>query len=308
MKIAFQGVPGAYSESASRALFGANCRTLPLETFEEVFEAVDDGKADRGVLPIENSLAGSIHLNYDLLLQHRLHIVGEAYLRVEHALLALPGTRFQDIREVRSHPQALAQCSRFFAEHRGIKPVVWFDTAGAARSLVEEKPRGVAALAGEYAGKLYGLKALRKGVQNEAVNFTRFLAVSRKPAVARGAKAKQKTSIVFGAKNEAGSLFRILGVFASRDIDLHKIESRPNPSSPFEYRFYLDFAGGSKDANVKQALRELRKLALDLRILGSYARAKLPLASTVRQAHREYIRRSLSGAEMPANTRPAKRH
>jgi prephenate dehydratase len=283
MKIAFQGVPGAYSELAARQLFGTRAGTLPFETFENVFEAVDKGRADRGVIPIENSLAGSIHQNYDLLLEHRLHIVGEAYLRVEHALLSLPATRFADLREVRSHPQALAQCSRFFAENRDIKPVVWFDTAGAARSIAGEKPKGVAALASEYAGKLYGLKALRKCIQNGENNFTRFLAIartnSRSLSGVEGPRGKYKTSIVFGAKNEAGSLHRILGVFAARKIDLNKIESRPNPASPFEYRFYLDFAGGTGNANVKQALRELETLTIDLRILGSYPCAKLVLAS-----------------------------
>ncbi len=277
MKIAFQGVPGAYSELASRGLFGARAKTLPFDAFEDVFEAVDGRRADRGVLPIENSLAGSIHQNYDLLLEHRLHIVGETYLRVEHALLALPSARFQDIREVRSHPQALAQCSHFFAAHKNIKPVVWFDTAGAARSIAEEKPKGVAALASEYAGKLYGLKALKRGAQNEAGNFTRFLAVARSPLppLQRGTRGGFKTSIAFGAKNEAGALFCILGAFAVRNIDLHKIESRPDPASPFEYRFYLDFTGGTNDIRVKQALKELKNLTVDLRVLGSYPAARL---------------------------------
>lgn len=280
MKIGFQGVPGAYSELASRQLFGAKCKTVPCDSFEDVFEAVDKGKVDRGMIPIENSLAGSIHLNYDLLLQHKLHIVGEAYLKVEHTLLTLSSTQLKDIREVRSHPQALAQCSHFFAKHRVIKPVAWFDTAGAARDIAQEKPANVAALASEYAGKLYGLKILRKGMQNKKNNFTRFLAIARRPPPApRQRGAKYKTSIVFGAKNEAGSLFRILGIFAAHKIDLNKIESRPNPASPFEYRFYLDLAGGVSDANIKQALKELKNLTIDLRILGSYPTARLPLAS-----------------------------
>ncbi len=279
MKIGFQGVPGAYSELASRQLFGAKCKTVPFETFEDVFEAVDKGKVDRGMIPIENSLAGSIHQNYDLLLQHKLHIVGEAYLKVEHALLVLPSTPFKDVREVRSHPQALAQCSRFFVEHRKIKPVVWFDTAGAARDIAKEKPAGVAAFASEYAGKLYGLKVLKRAAQNETMNFTRFLAISRSATTAN--KKANKTSIAFGAKNEAGSLFRILGIFAAHKIDLNKIESRPNPASPFEYRFYLDLAGASTSSatgntSIKQALRELKNVSIDLRILGSYPRAALP--------------------------------
>ncbi len=274
MRIAFQGVPGAYSELASRGLFGPAAKTLACETFEAVFEAVDGGHADRGILPIENSLAGSIHLNYDLLSQHRLHIVGETYLRVKHALLAPPGTAFKDIREVRSHPQALAQCSRFFAKNRKIKPVVWFDTAGAARDVASEALAGVAVLASEYAGKLYGLRALRKGVQNEKNNFTRFLAVSRKAV--RPKPGPLKTSIAFSTRNETGALYRALGVFASRKIDLHKIESRPNPASPFEYWFYLDLAGNAAQANVRLALRELRVLALNFRLLGSYPAARIP--------------------------------
>src|SRR5215217_7896164 len=185
MKIAYQGVPGAYSERASRELFGADCKTLPRDTFEEVFEAVEAKAADRGVIPIENSLGGSIHQNYDLLVRHGLHVTREIYLRVEHALLVKPGTKLADIREVRSHPQALAQCAGFFAANRNIKPIVWFDTAGAARSLIENvgggtgDAAGVAAIASVYAGELYGLKALRKNLQDRAGNYTRFLCIAR---------------------------------------------------------------------------------------------------------------------------------
>ena len=161
--------------------------------------------------------------------------------------------------------------------------MVWFDTAGAARSIAEEKPRGVAALASEYAGKLYGLKAVRTGVQNEKNNFTRFLAISRNPLSLASQKGTRKTSVVFGAQNVPGALARILGVFASRGIDLSKIESRPDPSTPFEYRFYLDFSGGTGDAKVKQALRDLHGLTKNFRVLGSYPAARLDFARSAKR-------------------------
>ncbi len=285
MNFSFQGVPGAYSELAGRDLLGAKCRTLPCETFEAVFESVHRGRADRGIIPIENSLAGSIHQNYDLLAQHGLHIIGETYLRVEHALLGRPSARFQDIRQVRSHPQALAQCSGFFAKHKRIKPVVWFDTAGAAQSLEGEKSNSIAAIASEYAGKLYGLKVLRRSLQNQAVNFTRFLVISKNiPPLGGGRKTtrggeKVKTSITFlPRKNEAGALFRILEIFALRNIDLSKIESRPDPKRPFDYRFYLDLAGGSGDLDIREALKRLGGITTGLRVLGSYPSSQLRTA------------------------------
>ncbi len=283
MRIAYQGVPGAYSEQASRALFGADCKVLPCETFDAVFEAVESKAADRGVIPIENSLGGSIHVNYDLLLRHDLVVTRETYVRVEHALLAPSGLKLADVREVRSHPQALAQCSDFLVAHRSIKPVVWFDTAGAAASLsaaslaIEPAP-GVAAIASEAAGKLYGLKILQRALQNHAVNYTRFLCIARTPEKSTApSKEALKTSLTFvPARNQSGVLHRITGIFAERDIDLSKIESRPDPEKPFDYRFYLDISGGAKEAPVRAALAELKKLTRDLRVLGTYARAALP--------------------------------
>lgn len=284
MKVAYQGVPGAYSELAARALFGPEARLLPRETFDSVFEAVEKKRAGRGVVPVENSLAGSIHQNYDLLLTHPLRVTGEIYGRVQHALLAPAGMRLADIREVRSHPQALAQCSGFFAAHPDIRPVVWFDTAGAARSVAEEHPEGVAAIASEYAGRLYGLKTLRRNLQNRALNFTRFLSIARSgrddktlPSFGENGKGDFKTSLTFvPARNRAGVLHAITGVFAERGIDLTKIESRPDPENPFDYRFFLDIAGNAKAPPVRLALKALDPLTRDLRILGSYPRAKLP--------------------------------
>jgi prephenate dehydratase len=286
MKAAFQGVHGAYSELASKQLLGPRTQTLPCEAFEDVFEAVAKGKVDRGILPIENSLAGSIHQNYDLLLSKDLHIVGETRLKVEHVLMCHPSTSLKALDQVRSHPQALAQCSRFFAGDKRIKPVVYFDTAGAAESLVKEAPAHIGAIASAYAAELYKLKVLKRNLQNQPNNFTRFLAVAKGPMKhARGAApAGYKTSIAFMPdRNQVGILFNILGVFALRDIDLLKIESRPNPLSPFEYWFYVDFAGAptqgvtgqgkAGDVKVDQALDQLRGMASQLKILGSYPRA-----------------------------------
>lgn len=305
MKAAFQGVHGAYSELASKQLLGPRTKTLPCESFEDVFDAVAKGKVERGILPIENSLAGSIHQNYDLLLARNLHIVGETHLKVEHVLMCHPSTSLRALTQVRSHPQALAQCSRFFAGSGRIKPVVWFDTAGAAESLVAEKPAGVGAIASAYAAELYGLKVLKRNLQNQPNNFTRFLAVAKsplKPAKAsKGAGSRsaatvsrasatasrspanaRKTSIVFmPSRNQVGVLFNILGVFALRGIDLLKIESRPNPLSPFEYWFYVDFAGGVGETPVDQALDQLGAMASELKLLGSYP-ASAPAASAAR--------------------------
>jgi prephenate dehydratase len=287
MKAAVQGVPGAYSQLACRQLLGKGVGTLPCETFDAVFAAVAKGRADVGVIPIENSLAGSIHQNYDLLLSHDLVIVGETRLRVEHVLMCHPRTALGRLKAVRSHPQALAQCSAFFAKSKGIKAAPYFDTAGAAESLAREAPEDVGAIASGLAAELYGLKVLRRNLQNLAGNYTRFLAVvperGRKrlgAALARAAGKPAgglKTSLAFmPAENQVGVLFRTLGVFALRDIDLLKIESRPNPESPFEYWFYLDFAGGRGEPKVDKALDHLKEIAGRLKILGSYPRAAAP--------------------------------
>ena len=282
MQAAFQGVPGAYSELACKQLLGQECRTLACEAFQGVFDAVEAGRADLGVIPIENSLAGSIHQNYDLLLSRDLHIVGEAYLKVEHMLLCHPQAALADLTEVRSHPQALAQCARFFARNKRVKPVVYFDTAGAAQSLARA-PRHVGAIASAYAGKLYGLKVARRNLQDRSNNFTRFLAVAREPFAPT--RLKSKTSLVFmPARNHVGVLHRILGIFAEARIDLLKIESRPNPFSPFEYWFYADLAGGAGEAKVDKALGRLQKMVSRLKLLGSYPRAAIPAAGRSRAA------------------------
>jgi prephenate dehydratase len=271
--IAFQGIHGANSEIAARRMYGSRCRTAPCETFEDVFTAVESGRASHGIIPIENSLAGSIHQNYDLLLSHGLPIVGETRLRIEHALVAPHGATMRQIRTVRSHPQALAQCSEFFRARRAIKPMPYFDTAGAAASLAEEKPSDTAAIASAYAARLYRLAILRRNVENAENNVTRFLVLSRSPWKPRTG-VRTKTSIVFSpARNQVGILFRILGVFALRDIDLIKIESRPNPRTTFSYLFYCDLAGDPSQERVARAIEHLREMVSLFRILGVYPRS-----------------------------------
>jgi arogenate/prephenate dehydratase len=275
MNVAFQGVHGAYSEAAARAMLGKEIATAPCETFGEVFDRVERRHSDRGVIPIENSLAGSIHENYDLLLSHGLHIVGEIHERIEHALLCHPRSTLADLTSVRSHPQALAQCSRFLLAHPALRPVPFFDTAGAARALAREPRPDTGAIAGAHAARLYGLRILKRNIENSPNNFTRFLVLSRRPfgKFARGTKTR--SSIVFTpALNRPGILFHILGVFALRDIDLLKIESRPDPRSPFEYRFYADIAGGPQEERVARAFQHLGEIVSQFRLLGTYPAGK----------------------------------
>lgn len=274
MKIAFQGVHGAYSEVAAKKFFGDGCTTVPFDRFEHVFDAVEKRRADRAIIPIENSLAGSIHQNYDLMLTHSLHIVGEFHLRIEHTLMCHPTSSWSKIASVRSHPLAFSQCSRFLARYSRLQPEPFFDTAGAAQSIAANHDRTTAAIASEYAARLYGLKILKRNIENSARNFTRFLLLSRsrwKPQ--KGVRTK--TSIVFmPATNQTGILFRSLGVFYVRNIDLLKIESRPNPASPFEYMFYLDLEGSPKEKRVTEALDHLREFTKMYRLLGVYPMGK----------------------------------
>lgn len=274
MKVAFQGIKGAYSEVAARQFFGTRATTLPCGSFAAVFTSVTAQRAERGIIPIENSLAGSIHQNYDLLLSHRLHIVGEVHLRIEHSLMALPASSLRMLNAVRSHPQALAQCEAFFRKHRRIQPEPFFDTAGAAQSVAEGGDLRTGAIAGAEAAKLYGLTILKKNLESKTHNFTRFLILGRAPV--RLSKASQaKCSIVFSPKsNRTGILFTILGVFAVRGIDLLKIESRPDPKSPFQYLFYLDLQGNPADPDIREAFGQVKQLTRMFRVLGAYPMGK----------------------------------
>jgi len=270
MNVAFQGEPGAYSEEAVYGHFG-QVETLPRESFDDVFAAVTDGRADAGMIAIENSLAGSIHQNYDLLLRHQLWITGEYFLRVHHCLIALPGVKKPDLRRVISHPQALGQCAGYLRNMANVKPEQVFDTAGSVKMVKDSGDRTTAAIASRRAAELYAMNVLEEGIEDNPENYTRFLVIQQQPVAP---EAEAKTSIVFSLKNQPGALFKAMSVFALREIDLTKIESRPLVGKPWEYLFYIDFVGSTADEHVKKALDHLGEYALMMRVLGCYPRRK----------------------------------
>ena len=271
--VAFQGVPGAYSEEAIRAHFGDEVTTKPCHAFDDVFRAVESGEATYGMLPIENSLAGTVARSYELLMDYDLRIQAEVILRVRHMLLAAPGTKPSEVKRVQSHPQALAQCEKYL-KRRGLETVVWFDTAGSARDLAARPEPNTAAIAGALAGKMYGLEAIDKGIEDEATNYTRFFVLGHgDPAVTEHAK----TSLVFSMQSKPGALYECIGEFATRGINLTKIESKPRPNRPWQYWFYLDFEGHFQDQQCEAALLSLLRRAAMVKILGSYPAAVLQL-------------------------------
>jgi prephenate dehydratase len=265
--VAIQGEAGSFSHAAALEALGADLRLMPCAGFEDLFRAVASGDAARGVVPIENSLAGSVHENYDLLGRYALHVVAETQVRVRHCLIARPGTPLDAVRRVASHPVALAQCRTFFAAHPEIAPVPAYDTAGSVRDLMAGRLAADAAIASALAAELYGAAALQEGLEDHAENYTRFLVIDREPAPLRSGTCK--TSLVFTLPNVPGSLHRALGAFAVRGLDLTKIESRPIPGRPWEYAFYLDVLG-DPSGEVAAALAEIRGFARELRVLGTY--------------------------------------
>lgn len=273
--IAFQGEDGAYSQQAIFVTFGEDTRTLACHSFVEIFKAIDSGQAELGMLPIENSTAGAINQSYDLLLDYDLKITREVVFRVSHALLAVSGVTLSDVRLVYSHPSALEQCSRYIAE-RGWKPVTAYDTAGAAKLLAESREKDAAVIASELAAQRYGLEVLERGVEDWNNNFTRFFVIGRQEPPRT---EKSKTSIVFATRHIPGALYQALGEFASRGINLTKLESRPDRKRPWHYVFYLDFEGHWQDLRCKEALANLLGLTSFLKVLGSYPAASIPVPS-----------------------------
>jgi prephenate dehydratase len=264
--VAIQGELGAFSHEAACDLLGPEIEVLPCPSFESLFEAAVTGRADRALVPIENSLAGSIHENYDRLWTSPLHIVAETQLRIRHCLIVRPGTELGSIRRVSSHPVALAQCRRFFAERPGIEAVAAYDTAGSVKDLLGGNAATEAAIASHLAARIYGGLVLLEEIEDDPQNFTRFLLLAREPG---SHDTATKTSLVFTLENAPGALHRALGAFALRGVDLSKIESRPLRGRPWEYAFYLDVLGDPRGA-AGEAIEELRGLSRDLRVLGSY--------------------------------------
>ena len=263
--VAFQGEHGAYSEEAVIQHFGEDVTTLPCHSFEDIFAAVETGKANFGVLPVENSTAGSINKSYDLLLDRDLKVRGESLLRVRHNLMTNPG-QGSAIREVRSHPQALAQCEEYL-NRNGYKAVTWYDTAGSAKDLAAQPAAGVAAIASLLAAKHYGLEIVDRGIEDLRNNYTRFFVVGSEEAKFTG---PAKTSLVFAVPNTPGSLLQALSEFANRKINMAKLESRPRRNRPWQYVFYLDFEGSWQDPAGAEALIHLLSHAAFVKLLGSY--------------------------------------
>ena len=264
--VAIQGEKGAFSHQAAIAALGPDIEVLSRATFDELFDSVVEGKADRALVPIENSLHGSIHENYDRLKGRPLHIVGETQLRIRQCLIARPGSSVGMIRRVASHPVALAQCRRFFAERPQVEAVTAYDTAGAVQDLMKGGLATQGAIASRLAAELYGAQVLLDGIEDDPENYTRFLLLARE---AGPIDAASKTSIVFVLDNEPGALYRALGVFACRNVDLCKLESRPLRGHPWEHSFYLDVLGDPR-GSAGQAIEELGRSCRELRILGSY--------------------------------------
>jgi len=276
-RVAIQGERGAFSEDAARKLLGATIEIVPCQRFEDVFHSLDRKRVEAAVIPIENTLHGSVHENYDHLLHFDLPIVAETSVRIVHNLIAAPGVPFSRIRRVFSHPVALNQCLDFFVGHPKLEKVPFYDTAGSVKMVMAEKLTDAAAIASAGAAQIYGARILHRSIEDDRQNFTRFFALRRpgssRPAPIRANSRKAwKTSLVFSTRNVPGALFRSLGAFAMRDFDLTKIESRPLRGKPWEYLFYLDFIGRVDEPRTRNALGHLRELADLLRVLGCYPR------------------------------------
>ncbi len=269
LRVAFQGEPGAFSEEAAQALLSDLIDTVPCSTFESLFSAIEDGRADRALAPLENSLAGHVTRSYDLLYESSLSIVAEVVRPIHHCLIAPPGANIEQVRTVQSHPVALAQCERFFAESPHIRRATAEDTAGSVREVMERGDTSCAAIAGAHAAEVYGAQILRSNIEDYPENFTRFALLGREPA---DVNDPDKHSIVLKLRHEPGSLYNALEPFATNGINLANILCRPLKRSPWHYLFFLDFLAASPEATAA-AIGQLRDMAEEVRILGSYRSA-----------------------------------
>jgi prephenate dehydratase len=272
-KVAFQGVAGAYSEQAARKFFGFDVETIPCKTFGEIFTQVESSQADFGMLPIENAVAGSVTESYNLLMERDLRIHAEVIAHIHHMLMVIPGVNKTDIKRVRSHPQALAQCQRYLSRY-GYEPIPAFDTAGSAAKLASEPNEETAVIASELASELYGLEIIDPSIEDYPFNYTRFfvLAASSPPRAPRN-----KTTLFFTTPHDPGALYECLGEFAKRRINLTKIESRPRLNQPWQYIFFLDFEGHCQDPECEAAIMGLLRRSTFVKLLGSYPAATTPV-------------------------------
>ncbi len=268
VSVVFQGVEGAYSYAAMRAYFEEDIKSYHVKTWRDAMEELSEGRADYGVLPIENSTAGIVADIYDLLTEYKLYIVGQQLIPVDHVLLGLPGTGIEDIRTVYSHPQGLAQCSKYLEGHPEWETIKTENTAGAAKMLREEGNRTYGAIASREAGELFGLSVLAENICHNDQNITRFIIVSRRPAYEKQA---DKVSVCFELPHSSGTLYSMLSHIIYNGLNMTKIESRPIPGKTWEYRFFVDFEGNLEDCAVKNALRGLAAEANRMRVLGCYA-------------------------------------
>jgi prephenate dehydratase len=272
-QVAFQGIAGAYSEEALRQFFGPEAQSVPCKRLEDMFTAVEGGEADYALLAIENAVAGSVSGSYELLMEHDLRVRAEVILRVRHMLLGAPGAKLSDLKRVRSHPQALAQCERYLARH-GLEPMPDFDTAGSARDLSQQPDPETGAIAGVLAAELYGLEILDRGIEDWHFNYTRFFVLGLEDPPR---SQRSKTSLVFTTRHQPGALYESLGEFARRGVSLTKIESRPRRNQPWHYIFYLDFEGHWQDPQCEAAIMALLRRSSFVKLLGSYPAATMPL-------------------------------
>jgi prephenate dehydratase len=270
LKAAFQGELGAFSYSAARKLLGDDLEFQPCPSFKAVFDSLENESSTHAVIPIENTLHGSVLENYDLLLECESPIIGETSIRISHQLIALPGVKFRDVKKVFSHPVALNQCRRFLENHPDIEAVPYYDTAGSVKMLTETRLPAAAAIASEAAAELYGGNLLKRNIEDDRRNFTRFFLLTKQHPKRDTSTGGWKTSVVFGTPNAPGSLFRAMACFALRDLNLTKIESRPIRGKPWQYLFYVDLIGSVEDDNVASALRHLGEITHYLKVLGSY--------------------------------------
>ncbi|MGA2199429.1 MAG: prephenate dehydratase [Nitrososphaerales archaeon] len=270
LRVGFQGEHGAFSEQAAFKHFGTSVETVASRSIREVFNLTEVGSTEAGVVPIENSIEGSVSETYDMLLTSSVKVVGEVAVRVVHCLVALPTAKLAEVKVIYSHPQALAQCRNFVAALQA-EPRVAYDTAGSAKMIRDERMVGAAAIASERAAEIYGLKVLKKGIEDYGRNFTRFLIISK----SEGRRRRDcKTSVIFSVPHTPGSLYNVLEVLARAKINLTKIESRPTRQRPWEYYFFVDFEGHHRGRDVSKAFAEVATKTIFLKVLGSYPRSK----------------------------------